>query len=120
MLSPNKQQQSNVFLLDDVTFKTGHELSGLPAEIKNQIAWQTSELLKLYPKTMLQFTPAELLEYIDNDLASAVFIENESGIKLIGFAKIYLWPGQNELGQDVYEIGSWIVSPDFRNHGFGH
>ena len=83
------------------------------------IAEKVSQLLKLYQEHMLQFSPEQLIEKFMNS-GDTVLIWDQTKLALIGFAKNFLWPGENEQGQKVYEFGSWVVQPEYFNQGLGH
>lgn len=76
----------------------------IPERVKLACAQTISEKLTKYPHTMLQFTPEQILESIDEGRSVLVLDEN---LELAGFARLWQY-GFNDDGQQILEFGSWL------------
>jgi len=96
----------------------GQDLANLNDQLKWQIAFAVSDLLKQHQGHMLQFNGYQLVEkFINPGLAVAMW--DYQSKTLMAFAKNAPWPGINEYGQQVLEFGSWITAPGYENKGIG-
>lgn len=79
---------------------------------------QVSQQLSLHTDTMLQFSPTQIREFIENGMGILI-PHPKHPMELAGFAKLYQWPGYNQQGKVLYEFGSWVVPGKFQGEGFG-
>lgn len=83
---------------------SGSDASLVPEKIKWASAKKVSQALSDYPNTMLQFTPDQLVDSIDEGRVVMAF---GKGMKMVGFAQFWQY-GFNEDGQQIFEFGSWL------------
>lgn len=87
-----------------LTFLTGVAARLLPEEVKSACATWVSEKLSKCPNTMLQFTPAQILEAINKGWSVVALGQSQ---QQVGFAQFWQY-GFNENGQQILEFGSWL------------
>ena len=76
----------------------------VPEEIRQICAFGVSDALANHPYTMLQFTPNQIFESIENGRAVVALEEN---LTFVGFAQLWQY-GFTEGGRQITEFGSWL------------
>ncbi len=90
----------------------GEAVKQLPQDRLLGYANQISQGLSVHPYTMVQFSPNQIVEAM-NDGRTILCLDNKGN--LLAFGQIWHY-GQNSTGQEIKEFGSWL---SFKPGGFG-
>lgn len=82
----------------------GVAVTYLPERVKLAGAFKVSNALAEHPFTMLQYSPEQILESMDQGRS---VIALGKGLEVAGFAQIWKY-GSNKDGQQILEFGSWL------------
>ncbi len=82
-------------------------------KILDKISNYVSNILTLYKKSMIQYGPEEIKEFIIN--WQAIVIWDFKTNDLIGFSRYMSWEWVNEDNKKVIEIWTLIVNPSYQN-----
>lgn len=90
----------------------GEDVKKLPQDQLLDYADQVSKRLAMYPYTMVQFKPSQIIEAMN--AGRAILCLDKKG-NLLAFGQIWHY-GQSSTSQQIKEFGSWV---SFKQGGFG-